>query len=256
MEVQASGKKPLVIVGAGEFAQIAYEYFTHDSDYEVVAFAVEQGYEPGDTLYGRPVLTLEEMLRIHPPGTVAVYVAITYTQLNRLRRRLYRSLKELGYPFATYVSSRAFVWRNVQIGENCFIFEHNVLQPFVEIGDNVVLWSGNHVGHRSVIRDHVYVSSHAVISGYCEIGECSFIGVNSTFADRVLVADSNFIAAGAVVTASTEPDKVYQGNPAQAARVPATRFCRVKSIDTATPGKAGGGDAMDVQAGSPGKVCR
>ena len=34
--------KNLVIVGDGEFAEIAYEYFTYDSDYKVEAFAVEK----------------------------------------------------------------------------------------------------------------------------------------------------------------------------------------------------------------------
>ena len=32
-----NGEK-LVIIGAGELAEIAYEYFTYDSPYEVVAF--------------------------------------------------------------------------------------------------------------------------------------------------------------------------------------------------------------------------
>ena len=32
----------LVIVGDGEFGDIAYQYFTYDSPYEVVAFAVER----------------------------------------------------------------------------------------------------------------------------------------------------------------------------------------------------------------------
>ncbi len=33
--------RKLIIVGAGEFAEIAYEYFSYDSEYDVVAFAVE-----------------------------------------------------------------------------------------------------------------------------------------------------------------------------------------------------------------------
>ena len=36
--------KRLVLLGDSAFAEIAYEYFTHDSEYEVVAFAVEREY--------------------------------------------------------------------------------------------------------------------------------------------------------------------------------------------------------------------
>lgn len=36
--------KKLLIIGAGETASIAYDYFTNDSEYEVVGFAVEKKY--------------------------------------------------------------------------------------------------------------------------------------------------------------------------------------------------------------------
>jgi len=208
--------RPLVLVGAGEFAQIACEYFQHDSDYDVQAFSVERDYLVQPQLAERPVLPWETLERHYPPGEVELFVAIPASQLNRLRRRFYLDAKRRGYRLATYVSSRAFVWRNAEVGENCFIFENNVIQPFVRVGDDCVLWSGNHVGHRTVIEDHVFISSHAVISGYCRIGEGSFIGVNATFNDGVKVAPYNVIGAGALVTRDTEPGRVYVGSPAKA----------------------------------------
>jgi len=207
--------RPLVLVGAGEFAQIACEYFQHDSDYDVLAFSVERDYLVQPQLADRPVLAWETLEERYPPGEVELFVAIPASQLNRLRRRFYLDAKRRGYRLATYISSRAFVWRNAEIGENCFIFENNVVQPFVRVGDDCVLWSGNHVGHRTVIEDHVFVSSHAVISGYCRIGEGSFIGVNATFNDGVKVAPYNVIGAGALVTRDTEPGRVYVGSPAK-----------------------------------------
>ncbi|TCV97819.1 sugar O-acyltransferase (sialic acid O-acetyltransferase NeuD family) [Luteibacter rhizovicinus] len=208
--------RPLVLIGAGEFAMIACEYFEHDSDLDVVAFSVERDYIVQPVLAGRPVVAYETLEAEYPPGDVDVFVAIPASQLNRLRTRLYLDAKRRGYRFATYVSSRAFVWRGAEIGENTFIFEGNVIQPFVRIGANCILWSGNHVGHRTVVRDHVFVSSHAVISGYCDIGESSFIGVNSTFNDHVKVAADNLIGAGSLVTRDTEPGRIYIGSPARA----------------------------------------
>ncbi|WP_036140680.1 acetyltransferase [Luteibacter sp. 9135] len=208
--------RPLVLVGAGEFAMIACEYFEHDSDRDVVAFSVERDYIAQPVLAGRPVVPFETLAQSHPPGDFDVFVAIPASQLNRLRMRLYMEAKARGYRFATYVSSRAFVWRTAEIGENSFIFEGNVIQPFVGIGDNCILWSGNHIGHRTVVRDHVFIASHAVISGYCDIGQGSFIGVNSTFNDHVTVGADNLIGAGALVTRDTEPGRIYVGSPARA----------------------------------------
>jgi sugar O-acyltransferase (sialic acid O-acetyltransferase NeuD family) len=207
--------KKLVLVGAGELALIANEYFTHDSDYEVAAFSVNSEYLKDKVLEGKPVVPYEEFEANFPADQFYVFVAIPASQLNRLRKRFYLELKEKGYRFASYVSSHAFCWHNAKVGENTFIFENNVIQPFVEIGNNCILWSGNHVGHRTVIRDHVFIASHAVISGYCEIGEGSFIGVNSTFNDKVKVAEHCIVGSGALVVKDTEPGRVYVGSPAR-----------------------------------------
>ena len=220
--------QPLVIVGAGETALIASEYFTHDSPYDIVGFAVEGAYLTETACNGLPVVPLEEIERFFPPAACHAFVAVSSTRLNRLRTRLYRGVKEKGYRCASYVSSRAFVWRNAVIGENCFIFEDNTVQPYVQIGNNVVLWSGNHIGHNTIIRDNCFVASHVVISGFCEIGENCFLGVNSTVINNIRVAKDCFIGAGALIQKDTEEGKVYQAAGTEASKVGSLRLFRIK----------------------------
>ena len=117
--------KKIVIVGDSAFAEIAHEYFDADTEYEVVAFAVELAYLKRQQLNGLPIVAFETLVETYPPAEHEVYVATVYTQLNRLRTRLARAAKEHGYKLASYISPRAFVWRNVEIGEHCFIFEDN-----------------------------------------------------------------------------------------------------------------------------------
>jgi sugar O-acyltransferase (sialic acid O-acetyltransferase NeuD family) len=221
-------EKPLVIIGNGEIAEMAYQYFTYDSERDVAAFSIGVEYINASSLCERPVTPIEELAATYPPDAFDAFVAIGDGQLNRIRRRQFDFCKSMGYKLASYVSSKAFVWRNVAIGENCFILENNVLQPFTRLGSNVTLWSGNHIGHRSVIEDDVFMSSHVVLSGFCGIGARSFLGVNAALAPHVRVAEDNFIGMGAVLTESTEPDSIYQGNPAERRKISAKRFCRVK----------------------------
>jgi sugar O-acyltransferase (sialic acid O-acetyltransferase NeuD family) len=211
----ANEARELVIVGDGESAEIAYEYFTKDSPHRVVAFSVEGAHLKKKTLYDLPVVPFEEVQKLYPPSDYAAFVAISSTHLNRLRKRLFIAAKEKGYRLVSFVSPHAFVWRNVEVGENTFIFENNVLQHHVKVGSNVVLWSGNHIGHRTVIQDHVFISSHVVISGFCEIGESSFLGVNSCLADNIKIAKDCVVGAGAVVVKHADPGQVYVGNPAK-----------------------------------------
>lgn len=219
--------KKLVIIGTGETAHLAYEYFTFDSDYKVVAFSVNKNYIKEKTFLNLPVVEFENVEKFYPPSEYFVFVALASGKLNRDRMKMYNLTKEKGYKFASYVSSKAFVWHNVEIGENCFILEDNTLQPFTKVGNNVVMWSGNHLGHRSEIKDNCFITSHVVICGCSIIEENCFLGVNSTIADYVTIKKDNFIAMGAVVNKKTKENSVYIGNPAKRAEISALEYCGV-----------------------------
>lgn len=223
--------RKLIIIGAGEFAEIAYEYFTYDSDYEVVAFSVESEYLKQSSLFNLPVIPFEILETKFSPQEYFVFVAVTFTKLNRIRTRLYQEAKAKGYSAATYISTNAFVWHNVEIGENCFIFENNVLQYHVNLGNNIILWSGNHIGHRTKIADNCFISSHVVISGYCDIGRNCFFGVNSTVGDHISIGENCLIAAAALIIRNAEAGKIYKGNPAVASATNALDYFGVSEVE-------------------------
>jgi sugar O-acyltransferase (sialic acid O-acetyltransferase NeuD family) len=199
----------VIIFGAGDYARIAAAYLEKDSEHNVLGFTVDGKYLDRTELLGKPVMEFEKVIETHPPDRVRLLVAIGFSGLNQHRRSVYERCKELGYEFVTYINSRAYQWGNLKVGENTFIFEANVLQPFVTIGDNCVLWSGNHIGHDSTIADHCFIASHVVISGNCSIGHSCFIGVNATFRDGVKVAPRCLIGAGAVILKDTEEGDVF-----------------------------------------------
>jgi sugar O-acyltransferase (sialic acid O-acetyltransferase NeuD family) len=206
----------VIIVGAGETAQIAYEYFTHDSPHTITAFAVEEAYITERELYGLPIVALERLAERYSPHEFDVFVAISYNSLNRVRSRLFGIVKDLGFRCESYVSSRAFVWPNAVLGENCFVFESCVIQHHVQLGHNITMWAGATITHRCVIGSHCFIGSGAVINGLTRLGERCFIGANSSVADHLSIADDSVVGMGAVVTRSIEePGKVWVGNPAR-----------------------------------------
>lgn len=217
--MQVIKKKKLVIIGTSAFAEIAYEYFTADSEYEVVAFSVSESFVNEEEFFGKPVVPFEKITTFYPPETHEVFVAMVYKELNRQRTKFVHLAKSKGYVLASYVSSRSFVWRNVKIGEHCFIFENNTIQPFVEIGDNVILWSGNHIGHHSKIFDNCFISSHVVVSGMCVIKENCFLAVNSCVADRVTIEKDCFVNSGAVVMKSIPENTIMNSAPSDASLI-------------------------------------
>src|SRR5262245_60585470 len=205
----------VVIFGAGDIARLARVYFARDSDHEIVAFAVDPAYRRTDELLGLPVLEFDEACRQFPPDGCSMFVALSYGRMNQDRAEKYDAVKARGYDLVSYVSSRCTYLTDERPGDNCFILEDNTIQPFVKIGSNVTLWSGNHIGHDSVIEDHCFVSSHVVISGHVHVGSHSFIGVNATLRNSISVAPRTLIGAGAVVMKNTVERGVYISRPAQ-----------------------------------------
>jgi sugar O-acyltransferase (sialic acid O-acetyltransferase NeuD family) len=199
----------VILFGLGDFARIARVYLTEDSPHHVVAYTANERYIESDELDGLPVVAFETLASSHPPDGYAMFVAIGFSGVNRARREVYEQCKSLGYELITYVNSKASYWGELEIGDNCFVFEENVIQPNVRIGNDVILWSGNHVGHDSAIEDHVFIASHVVISGNVTIGESSFVGVNATFRDAIKVAPRCVIGAGALIMRDTVEGGVY-----------------------------------------------
>lgn len=216
--------KPLIIFGSGDIAQLAHFYFSRDSNYSVAAFTVDAAFLQVRELWGLPVVPFEELAAQYPSDAYEMFIALSYAKLNDLRKAKYLAAKNRGYRLASYVSSKATVLNDDAIGDNCFILEDNTIQPFVTIGNNVTLWSGNHIGHHSRIGNHSFVASHVVISGGVEIGESCFIGVNTTLRDHIKVGDRCVLGAGTLLLSDAEPEGVYAGQATERSKVPSSRI--------------------------------
>jgi sugar O-acyltransferase (sialic acid O-acetyltransferase NeuD family) len=199
----------IVLFGAGDIARLADFYFSTDSEHEVVAFTVDAEYLTGETFLGRPLIPFDRIASIYPPSSFKMFVALSYAKMNQVREAKCHEARAAGYDLVSYVSSRCSFLTQYPIGDNCFILEDNTVQPFVRIGSNVTLWSGNHIGHDSTIGDHAFVSSHVVVSGHVQIGTNCFIGVNATIGNGITIAPFTLVGAGALIMKDTAPRAVF-----------------------------------------------
>ena len=201
--------KKLVVFGTGDIARLAHVYFSTDSKYTVVAFTVDRAFCKGTSFNGLPLIPFDEVQKKYPAASHRMFVALSYSGMNALRGERYADAKRMGYTLASYVSSRCTYLSEHVPGDNCFILEDNTIQPFVRIGNNVTLWSGNHIGHDSTIEDHCFLASQIVVSGRVTVGSHSFIGVNATLRNAITIAPRTLIGAGAAIMTDTVEGGVY-----------------------------------------------
>ncbi len=205
----------VIIFGILDTAELAHYYLEHDSEHEVVAFTVNREYIQQESFRGLPLVAFEDVQTIFSPDDYHFFAPLTARNMNRNREKIYLEAKEKGYRFVSYISSHATILDRSVVGENCFILEDNTIQPFTSIGNNVVLWSGNHIGHHGQIKDHVFFTSHVVMSGHCTIESYSFFGVNATVRDYLHVAQGTLLGMAAALTKNSEEWGIYVGNPAK-----------------------------------------
>ncbi len=220
----------VVIFGAGKIADEAYFYLSNDSPYEIAAFTVDEEFITMDQLYGLPILPFEKIQDEFPPGEFKMFVAVGYQNLNKLRATKYNEAKDMGYELISYVSSRASNFGEVKIGDNCFILENAVVQPCSKVGNDVFIWSGNHIGHHATIGDHCYLSGHIVISGNTVIEPYCFIGVNATIGHEITIGRESIIGAGCVITKSAGPKSVYITQDTPKYRLDSSRFLELTKL--------------------------
>lgn len=199
----------VVIFGAGKYGDEAYFYLTKDSPHTIVAFAVDGAYAAERKKFGLPVVPFEDVEKIYPPGDFKMFVAVGYQDLNRFRARKYEESKAKGYELISYVSSRSANLGEVEIGDNCFILEFAVIQPCSRIGNDVFIWSGNHIGHHASVGDHCYIGGNVMVSGGTSIEPYCFVGVSATLGNEIVIGRESFIGAGSLITKNVAPNSVY-----------------------------------------------
>jgi sugar O-acyltransferase (sialic acid O-acetyltransferase NeuD family) len=205
----------IILFGARQFASLAWYCVAHDSSDDVVGFTVDREYLVEHELQGLPVVAFEEIEARYAPDQHAMLFPLGPHGENRLKRDRFLSAKERGYSIATYISSRAVVWPDLDIGEAAIVFEHAVIQPFVKVGVNTIVRSSVQLSHHVEIGDHCFVAPSACVGGGTVIGERCTIGLNATVREGLRVAPGCVIAAGAVLTGDTDPNGLYAGVPAR-----------------------------------------
>lgn len=202
-------RRPVVLFGTGQAASVAHMVLTHDSPYEVVAFTVDEAFLTDRTFLGLPVVPFEGVEHCYPPSTFGMHIAIGYVRMNRLRAERYDQAKAKRYQLITHVSRRAITWPDLVIGDNCWIMDNSVVQPYTTIGNNVYIGGSSHVGHHVVVEDHCFIAGCVAIPGTVRIQSYSFIGMGAAMRQGVTIARDCIIGAGAVILRDTREKGVY-----------------------------------------------
>lgn len=217
----------LVLFGNGRGADVAYRFISRDTDHQICAFAVDAKYRTSDTFRELPLVDFESVERTYPPEEYQMLILLGYQGMNQLRQRKFNEAKQKGYRLASYVASDIFRVEDIQVGENCFILDNQSISLDVSIGNNVVMWSSNHIGDMSTIEDHAWIASHVTVAANVRVGQRAFLGIGATISNMVTIAEDSFVGADRLISANTDPGGVYVHGRDEKLDVGSAAFMRV-----------------------------
>lgn len=199
----------LVIYGNGQLAELALARVRQHTDQQVAGFTVDRACLRADRLHDLPVVPFDEVAERWPPGKHAMLVAVGHAAVNRIRAERYARAKAMGYRFINLISPLASIGPGVELGENCIVEDHCVVQPYCRLGNNVTLGSACILSHHVEVGDHCYLAVRVTVAGNVRIGDYAFLGAGVTVRDRVSIGESAYLGAGVVLLADARPRAVY-----------------------------------------------
>lgn len=206
--------KKVILFGTSEGSKLMYLTLLHDPSYEVTAFTVDSKYISEAEYCGLPVVPFEEVRNIYPPETYCMLITVLANDMNKVREQKYHEAKALGYELMSYIHPTAIVAPEVEIGDNCFIFEGVIIRPDVLIANDTILMAGVFIGHDTTIEAHCFIASRAVIMGAVRVKSNSVIGPNATIMEELTIGNESLIGGGCVIMKNTNEKEVYRANQA------------------------------------------
>jgi sugar O-acyltransferase (sialic acid O-acetyltransferase NeuD family) len=222
-------KKGLIIFGTSSLAENLFFYIQNDiaAKYEVRCFTKSEAAiaKDGVNVYkGYPVLPFEDIEKHYSPNECDLIIAIGYAKMNDLREHFFNLAKNKGYKLANYICSNCILWPDLELGENVIMFDRNILQPFVKIGNGVILSRGNSIGHNSKIEDFAFITNHVVLCGFNTIKQNAFLGSNSTIADNVIIGKKTLVGAASFINRDTNENSVFISQPTKSVDKKSSEF--------------------------------
>lgn len=201
----------VVIFGSGGFASLYWHALVNDSPHRVVGFTVDRDYLNDSMIHGLPVVAFDEVEQRFDPAHCGMLIAVGWHKENGLRAEKQTEAVAKGYTPVSYISSRSFVWPDLEMGEGCMIFEGAIVQPFARLGNGVILRSGCNISHHVEIGDFSFISAHVAVGGGARLGARCFVGLNATIRDNVTIGERSLIGAAAYIPRDLEPGSRCSG---------------------------------------------
>ena len=200
----------LLLIGGGGHCHSVLDSIIASGLYDEVGIIDTQ---PIECMGVHVVGTDDDLPRLFAAGWHKAFITVGSVGNTDARRRIYTTIKSIGYRIETIIDPTAILGCGVNIHEGCYIGKRAVLNSGVTIGNCSIINTGAIIEHDCVVGDFSHISPGAILCGQVIVGNNSHIGAGSVVKQQIDIGDFVMIGAGSVVVKSIRNNNVAYGNP-------------------------------------------
>lgn len=209
----------VVIIGAGEHAQVMLDVLRCQGSSEVIGFLDDdEGLQGTRTRGGLEVIGRTDSETIANCGAGAFVAAIGN---NRVRAMLFDRCLEAGLRPWTAIHPSAVIAQSASLGAGTHVVAGVIVNPHAVVGANVILNTACTVDHDNIIGDHAFIAPGAHLGGDVHVGASAFVGIGASVLPGISIGEGATVGAGAVVLEDVPPGAIVVGVPAHVIRTEA-----------------------------------
>lgn len=206
--------KVIVYGGATLLKNLFYDA-AGNQDFQIACFSSDDGYRSADQLLGLPWVSYARILELYPPDQYDMLALFNGSRSMRARDKMFHKAKSSGYRMRNYISARADIAPDVQMGENNLIMGASYIGFGGIMGDNNLIRQSVYLGHEFKMGNNNIITAGCNIGGLCNIQNGCYFGLGTTVIDHINIAEETLTGAGSVVIRHTEPYSKNVGNPSR-----------------------------------------
>lgn len=191
--------KPLIMLGAGGHASVLIDILRSQGRTPIAVVAPDLDKSRSVFSGIKHWQDDNELLRCRPDEYELVN-GIGSLPGNPLRAELFARFRELGYRFASVISSQTILSDYAILEEGVQIMSGAVLQTGCRIGYNSIINTGAIVDHDCHIGNDNHIAPSAVLCGGVKTGAGVHVGTHATVIQGIIIGASAVVGAGATLT--------------------------------------------------------
>ena len=193
-----NARKKLFILGGGGHASVVADVL-HDLSVDFDGFIAKSIADKNLERSIPELLSEENFLDHYTADTAALINGIGMLPKSNTRKSVFEFFHQAGFGFKSVVHPKAIVSLSAVIGTGAQVFAGCVIQPYTQIGDQVIINTAATIDHGSKIGSHSHIAPGVTVCGNVNIGEGCFIGAGATLVNNVSISSGTVVKAGVVV---------------------------------------------------------